>query len=172
MSATTAQKTVPAYVQFCHALRRRFEAAGIPLVESQGTNLDGLPGPKGFVLFQDPRTEHKMYVPRFAVEAKGPSETTIRVHASNPAFHRDLSGKNGKIESQVKTDLELIASHVIPLFASAAASSQRLRENRAPVRKAATETPAADSEVTSWTASLDSEEADSEVASWTTSKGA
>jgi hypothetical protein len=125
--------------------RQQLEAAiaaqGVPLVQATAESRDGLPGPSDWVMLQDTRTMHKVYVQR-GKQGPGPIETTLPIDPRHPLFAKDMTAKNGKITCRLHNHPDL-ASFLASQFDSAAASGHMLPASRAPKARASGPAPAA-----------------------------
>lgn len=127
MSATA--KT-PAYLTFAAALAQRFTAAGLTLTAPVEGAPDGMPGPKGWVMFQTQNGD-KVYCNRTLNSAPTVVHTTVPIEQiPGELIVEDLRGRVGKIEASVTPSVEGIASLLIPVIARRVASGQKIRETR------------------------------------------
>lgn len=119
----TASKkpAAPVYLGFLEELKARIEEMKVPVRTWELKN---------FVGFESTVNKHKFYVPKSATEM-GLIDTTLEIPAVKDLI-MELEKPNGKIARQVIPDVDLLASEVLPLFAS---SEEQLRANRRPTRR-------------------------------------
>ena len=126
---TTTNAQTPAYVSLATTISTELRALGIEPV-SQKKTIDGFQGNEGWVCWQHPKTEQKIYLSRTKA-GKGIIHTTLNVDPSTPGY---LPYKpNGKIAAHFEADAEKVIAHLLPLFAG---TQDKLRASRTPVRGA------------------------------------
>ncbi len=96
---TTSTKTTPAYLAFVAALQAR--------TDIQATEL------AGYICFQHPVSQHKVYVPK-SVKTVKPVHTTLPLDSSTPGYI-SLPKSNGKIHCMMVPDLELVSDLIASL---------------------------------------------------------
>jgi len=114
-TTTTAQKSVPMYVQFAAALRARAEELGLQF-ESAATET-GFPQNDGYFFVRTGPSAAAMIVPK----GKG---RMANVHLHIPLDpttegYVALPKKNGRVLCHFAADLDLIAKHVLPALPGA-----------------------------------------------------
>lgn len=113
--STTNSAQIPAYVSLATKISQELRAMGIELVAQRET-LDGFQGNKGWVCWQHAGTQQKIYLSRTKA-GQGIIHTSLRVDPSTPGYIDPKGKAPGKIESFFKADAELVAAHLLPLFA-------------------------------------------------------
>lgn len=127
MTTNNQKSAVPAFTTFVTALVERCKELEVPVEVREIKN---------WVCFESTVNKHKFYVPKSQSEMSD-CETTLPI-APTVQGYVPLPKENGKITCRFTPDLDLISTEVLPLMTS---SQDKLRENRKPAKKGASQEP-------------------------------
>ena len=134
---TTNTAQIPAYVSLAAKISEELRSLGITVKEQKKT-IDGFQGNEGWVCWQHPTTEQKIYLSRTKA-GKGIIHTTLSVDPSTPGYKAPK--ENGKVAAHFEADIDLVRAHLLPLFAG---TKEALRAAKRPASRAASAPAARD----------------------------